>query len=232
MSKYHASRAILILESPWELDSNDANRTSVLPFIDGVAKLTGDTEVHYANFYDESSFQKALDCLCKGTFDNRIVYVAAHGYERTIGDMDITSLLDRISLKSKKYHISGVLLGSCFVGEHADSMEARLQGSSLRWCAGYASEARWLEGTLIDCALIAHMSAREDDDFYHREWIAEELANAIHLFRADFPIGNDYADKPVRLDSSLRFVAQPRGRGNRARDITEWVWAKHKEMSG
>ncbi|MCA1773838.1 MAG: hypothetical protein LC677_15020, partial [Halomonas sp.] len=66
MSTRHASRAILVLESPWELDSQDANRSSVIPFVQGVAKLTGDTDVHHANFYDKKSFEMALECLCKG----------------------------------------------------------------------------------------------------------------------------------------------------------------------
>lgn len=57
MAKRHSSnRAILILESPWELDYSDSNRTSVLPFVEGVGKLAGDTEVYHANFYDKNSF--------------------------------------------------------------------------------------------------------------------------------------------------------------------------------
>lgn len=40
-----ASRAILVLEAPWALDEADAHRTSVLPFIEGIAKLAGDVEV-------------------------------------------------------------------------------------------------------------------------------------------------------------------------------------------
>ena len=63
------------------LDDGDANRSSVLPFIEGVAKLAGDTEVYHANFYDKRSFEMALDCLCKTKFQNTIVYVAAHGYK-------------------------------------------------------------------------------------------------------------------------------------------------------
>ena len=66
MSQHRSRRAILILEAPWELDPDDANRTSVLPFIQGIAKLTNDTEVHYANFYEEDSFEIALNHLCKG----------------------------------------------------------------------------------------------------------------------------------------------------------------------
>ncbi|MEL7895849.1 hypothetical protein [Vreelandella neptunia] len=50
MSIRHANRVILVLESPWELDDRDSNRSSVIPFVQWVAKLTGDTDVHYANF--------------------------------------------------------------------------------------------------------------------------------------------------------------------------------------
>lgn len=224
MSKFPSNRAIIVLEAPWELDPDDANRTSVLPFIEGIAKLTGDTEVHYANFYDEKSFQLALDCLCKGSFDSRTVYIAAHGHGRTVGGMDITSLLSKVSFKSKKYHITGVLLGSCFVGGNAASMEVCLEESNLRWCAGYASEAEWLPATLIDCSIIAKMSAAEDEDFDHRDWIIEKLASGILPFSGGHFIGNDYAEVPVRLADSLRFVAQPRGRGHRARDVTSQVW--------
>ena len=57
MSRYQSRLAIVVLESPSELDETDSNRTSVLPFIKGIGKLTGDTAVHYANFYDKSSFR-------------------------------------------------------------------------------------------------------------------------------------------------------------------------------
>lgn len=43
--KQRTSRAIIVLEAPWALDDTDANRTSVLPFVEGVAKYAGDTEV-------------------------------------------------------------------------------------------------------------------------------------------------------------------------------------------
>ena len=65
MKRHSSNRAIFVLECPWELDDGDSNRSSVLPFVEGVAKFAGDTEICHANFYDESSFKKALDCLCK-----------------------------------------------------------------------------------------------------------------------------------------------------------------------
>lgn len=72
-------RAIIVLELPWELDSTDANRSSVLPFISGIAKLAGDTDVLHANFYDESSLLLAAKCLAKSRHKNAVVYDAAHG---------------------------------------------------------------------------------------------------------------------------------------------------------
>ncbi len=80
MPRHHYSnRAILILENPWELDSADCNRTSVLPFVEGIAKLAGDTEVFHANFYDKRSFDRALEILCSARFNNAVIYIAAHG---------------------------------------------------------------------------------------------------------------------------------------------------------
>jgi hypothetical protein len=65
MPKHTSSNCILVIESPWELDGQDSNRSSVVPFIEGIAKLHGDTDVYFLNFYDKSSFKTALDCLCK-----------------------------------------------------------------------------------------------------------------------------------------------------------------------
>ena len=56
--KHNSNRAIFVLESPWELDDGDANRTSVLPFVEGIAKMAGDTEVLFANFYDKRSLSR------------------------------------------------------------------------------------------------------------------------------------------------------------------------------
>jgi hypothetical protein len=41
MPKHTSSNCILVIESPWELDGQDSNRSSVVPFIEGIAKLHG-----------------------------------------------------------------------------------------------------------------------------------------------------------------------------------------------
>jgi len=228
MRRHSSNRAILVLESPWGLDSDDTNRSSVLPFIEGVAKLAGDTEVYHANFYDKSSFIKALDCLCKRRFKNTIVYIAAHGYKKKIGKVPIDDLMSMIGEESKKCNITGLMLGSCFVGGNTITMEVYVEGTNLKWCAGYSSTARWLEGTLIDCAILSNMSSLDDEDYYDKEGIIQAFGQSISGFSETFNIGEDYKDRPVKLSDSMQFVIQPKGKGNKARTVSEEVFNAHK----
>ena len=224
MSIHHANRAILVLESPWELDDRDANRTSVIPFIEGVAKLIGGTDVHYANFYDKFSFEKALECLCKGELDSRIVYIAAHGYDTEIVGIPMLELLLIVARYSKRYRIDGVLMGSCFVGQNSTTMEVCIEESRLRWCVGYTSATNWLDGTLIDCKLLAALSQLKDDNFFKPDAAIEAIQSSLELFDPLAPIGVDSDEQCVSLRDGMNFVLQLRGKGQRARNITECVW--------
>jgi len=221
--KHKSGRAILVLEAPWELDSSDSNRSSVLPFVEGVAKLSGDTEVYHANFYDKSSYQKALDCLCKSKFENTIVYVAAHGSTDKIGNLRLLDALIKIGIKSRDYNITGVMLGSCFVGENNTTMEVCIEDTNIKWCAGYTSSSYWLIGTMIDCAIISEMSQFDIKDF-DRQTIINSLGYAISGFSISSEIGTDYENNAVRLDKSLQFVIQPSGRGQRARTVSNEIF--------
>ena len=127
--------AILVLESPWKLDDHDAHRSSVLPFVQGIAKMHGNTEVYCLNFYNKSSFDVALECLCRQKFDNTIVYVAAHGSKTHVGDVSIKHILTRINENSRKFNIKGLMLGSCFAGSKTYLLEALTEDSKLTWCA-------------------------------------------------------------------------------------------------
>lgn len=229
MKKKHSSnRAILVLEAPWELDAADSNRTSVMPFVDGVAKYSGDTEVYHANFYDKSSFEKAISCLCKTKFSNTIIYIAAHGYKKEIGNMKLMDALLLIGKKSREYNITGVMLGSCFVGGNNTTLEVCLEGTNLKWCAGYSSSSYWLGGTMIDCSILAHMSQLDPDDFYERDVIIATLGRAISQFSGSYQIGTDYREAPVSLENSLQFVVQISGQGQRAKTVSSEVLALQK----
>jgi hypothetical protein len=220
MTKRHAHRAILVLESPWGLDAADANRSSVLPFVEGVAKYAGDTEVFHANFYDKSSFEKALACLCRTRYSNTIVYIAAHGSERKIGGVNILDALREVNRNSRDYNITGVLLGACYTGSATATMEECIEGGAIRWCVGYASSASWLEGTLIDCALLSAMSEVDEEEYRDPDSLTDALADALTPFDGSFAIGHDKRDKPVALRNSLRAVIRPARQGTRAREVS------------
>lgn len=228
MSSISTNRAILILESPWELDNDDSNRTSVLPFVEGVAKLAGNTEVYHANFYDKKSFQQALDCLCKTKFESTIIYIAAHGYKKKVGKVNIADLIFMVGERSKQFNITGLMLGSCFVGEHTSTMEVFVEGTNIRWCAGYASSTKWLQGTMVDCAILSGLSILDDDDFEDKDCIIEAFANAIAPFASNYPIGCDYDGELTSLEDSMQFVVQQKGQGNRAKVVTEEVFTEKK----
>lgn len=227
MKKPHAHRAILVLESPWGLDDADANRSSVIPFIEGVAKLAGDTEVFHANFYDKSSFAKALDCLCKTRYRNTTVYIAAHGSERRVGNVDLLEALIQINSRSRDYNITGVLLGACYAGKASSTLQACIEESAIRWCVGYASSAKWMEGTLIDCAILSVMSELTEADHRDADRLTEALAEALAPFSASYPIGEDGKDRPVTLKDSLQAVVQPAGQGYKARNVSGQVFHAH-----
>lgn len=223
MKKQHSSRrAILVLESPWGLDASDANRTSVLPFIEGVGKFSGDVEVLHANFYDASSFKKALDCLVKARYENAILYVASHGSLDSIGDMKTIDLLFEIGEVSRGVNITGVLLGACLAGKNTSRMEVYTEGTNLRWCAGYSTSVAWLEGTLLDCSILAKMLYLDDDDFDDAELIIDALAEAIAPFSKSYGIGSRKGE--TRLDQSMEFVIQAKGQGKRAKSMTNEVF--------
>lgn len=230
MNRYLSRRAILVLESPWELDETDANRTSVLPFVEGVGRLAGDTVIHYANFYDKSSFQKGLECLCKGDLKGRIVYVAAHGERDQVGNVKLMDLLLAIAEKSEEYQIDGVVLGACFAGGATIDMETCIQGSRLRWCIGYNAAIDWLPASLVDCSILSAMSTLRSDVYKHRERLVAKISGAMELFNPNMEIGVDANDDAVTLQEALSVVVQPVGQGHRAKEVSEEVWSGHTAL--
>ncbi|MCU6665066.1 hypothetical protein D3C75_256150 [compost metagenome] len=224
-----SKNAILVLESPWKLDDYDANRSSVLPFVQGIAKMHGNTEVYSLNFYNKASFDLALECLCRQKFDNTIVYVAAHGSKTHIGDVSLKHILTKINEKSRKFNIKGLMLGSCFAGSKTWLLEGFTEDSKLTWCAGYSSSCYWLQGTMIDCAIIHRALSIEDEHYQNREDMEEAFAAAIAPFAPNSVIGTNAKDESVALSQSLQFVIQPEGRGFRARLSSEPIFEKAEE---
>ncbi|HBP1718561.1 TPA: hypothetical protein ACQT3E_002137 [Pseudomonas aeruginosa] len=231
MPRHHYSnRAILILENPWELDGGDCNRSSVLPFVEGIAKLAGDTEVFHANFYDKRSFDRALEILCSPRFNNAVIYIAAHGSKSKVGGVKLEDILFEIGDHSKSTNITGIMLGACFAGTDTDRIEVFMQGTNVKWCAGYASSCEWLPATMIDCSIMASMLELDEDELSDRETMIEQLAHALAPFSRTYVIGEDADDNLMTLEESIRVVMQPSGRGNRARHVTEEVLEERDKL--
>ena len=229
MSISSNKNAILVLESPWKLDDHDAHRSSVLPFVQGIAKMHGNTEVYCLNFYNKNSFDLALECLCRQKFDNTIVYVAAHGSKTHVGDVSLKHILSTINEKSRKFNIKGLMLGSCFAGSKTYLLEALTEDSKLTWCAAYSSSCYWLHGTMLDCALIHSALNIQDKEYKTHKEMQKAFADAIAPFAPNGVIGNDSQDEPVALSDSLQIVIQPEGRGFRARLSSEEIFERAKE---
>lgn len=230
MPRKYANSAIIVLESPWELDSTDANRSSVLPFINGIAKLAGDTDVLHANFYDESSLLSAVSCLAKSRHRNAVVYVAAHGSGGEVGSVELLSVFAAIQVIAKECNVTGVLIGSCFGGECITTLQVGIEASPLRWCASYASSAFWLQGTLIDCAILESMLDLPAAAYKNGDKMIARLAEAISPFSPTYHIGDDEDDAPVSLGESLQFVIQPEGKRQPARNVSAEVFALHEVL--
>lgn len=223
----NVNRAIWILEAPWGLDAQDSNRASVLPFIEGVGKHLPNIEVFHANFYDKSSFEKAFDCLSKCKSLNTTVYIAAHGSKKKIGGVNIIDLLITIARKSVEFNITGVMLGSCYAGGNTSTMEVCIQESKIKWCAGYSASCNWLEGTMIDCSIIAAMTnINRLSTCDSEDTLVDALSRALAPFSTAYYIGKNYSNQPHALGDSMEFVVQPSGQGKKARTVTKKVFDK------
>ena len=200
-----------------------------MPFIEGIARLAGDTEAYHANFYDKSSFAHALNCLCKTKFENTIVYVAAHGFKKKISNIDIVHLLCEIGARSKECNITGVMLGSCYVGGNTTELEVCLTGNNIRWIAGYSSSSEWLIGTMIDCAIITKMLGVDELDYDSADQVIEHFGHAVSPFSKTYAIGDDYNENPTSFEESLQVVIQPTGKGYNPRTVSKEVFAAYSE---
>lgn len=212
-----ASRSIVVLEAPWSLHEQDQLRVSVLPFIQGMAQACGDIDVLHTRFFDKSSFDQALEHLTSGSkYDNTVVYIAGHGSGRKIQGVDIRHMMFQVGQLSKSKNISGILLGSCLVGDNTTTMETYLTETALRWMAGYRCSVGWMEGTLIDLSILEWVLDKtfdiksEDIEYYK-----DIFALATKLFDNAACIGEYENGLDAKMGDALVFAIQPTGRGRR-----------------
>ena len=123
----------------------------------------------------------------------------------------------------------GLMLGSCFAGSKTEKLEMFIEGRKLTWCAAYSSSCYWLQGTMLDCALLHCALNIEDAHYKTHEEMQQAFAEAVAPFAPTGIIGTDSKDQPVALSESLQIVIQPEGRGFRARLSSEGIFERAEE---
>ncbi len=213
--------ALIILERPWGYGKEDQNVVSVLPYFQGLERLNGGFDLYHTNFYEAKSFKMALDELTKMHYDNYYVYIACHGSGLRMGKMNLTTVLGEINAKAQERNITGVILGSCLVGNNTGHLEVYTESSSINWKIGYKCSVDWLEGTLLDLKLFYHLIDLSDAKLSNKELILGKVKDALKTYDPLAPIGEDKNEKLMSLEDSLTVVIQPKGQGNKAKDYSE-----------
>jgi hypothetical protein len=94
-----SNKAILILENIWwDLSERDGNKTSVLPFFEGISRRNEDVQIYYMTFVDAKSFEKSLDHLLTAVQERLYIYVASHGYGKRLGSINFSNISKMIGL--------------------------------------------------------------------------------------------------------------------------------------
>ena len=231
-----SKRAVLILEGPWNMDQHDANRSSVLPFFEGMAKQFHDVEVIYSRYYDLRSFRLALEEITAPEFKSSIIYIAGHGDGKTVSGANIKKVFQECSLASSKVNARGVVIGSCFSAgtDNApldDEIISMIHDSNISWAAAYNCASYWFAGTMIDCAMTRQMLMANEKILSKKESIASELAKAISPFSRTYKVGTHSNEVDlVHLSDGLVFFAQSAGQGHKAQEITGQVWDKWERL--
>lgn len=218
------SNALIILERPWGYDDEDQNVVSVLPYFQGLDRLDDSFDLYHTNFYEAKSFKMALDELTKMDYDNYYVYIACHGSGLRMGKMNLTTVLGEINTKAQERNITGVILGSCLVGNNTAHLEVYTESSSINWKIGYKCSVDWLEGTLLDLKLFYHLIGLSDVCLSDKEVILGKVKDALNTYDSSAAIGEDKNEIPMALEDSLTVVIQPKGQGHKAKDYSHLLF--------
>ena len=160
-------RSILVLESPWDVQS--VRSTSVWPFISEFSRIYG-PEAFHQTFTDTQSFRHWVHCFnrekCHG---DKLLYIAAHGSQgriaglkRKINGRMLSSILKDCS------SISHAHFGSCFFGTDSNLRSLLSTVPHLRYVAGYSKDVDWIESMSLDLLMLARLSRRELNEKHAR----------------------------------------------------------------
>lgn len=227
-----ASKAIIVLESPWWTPDINKARASVLPFLQGMANYMENFSVYHSTFYERGGFKAALHDDLTHTKEGRLyLYVAAHGSRKCLGGMDntqgirLSSVLNDVRSLHHSTNIEGILFGACEIGGSVQDFIDALVGTRIAWIFGYSCEIDWLGSTILDLAVFENMMRLKEDDLKNRNKIINAFVKSLKKFDCDYTIGARDGEK-IPLKDAITLVTKPRGRGNVPQDSTDLLTEK------
>lgn len=192
--------ALLVLEQPWSAVSDDPQQTSLRPMFEFLEKIS-EIPVFHAQFYDESSLERALfhlvDAACLEGVSHLMLYIAGHGKAKNLYSPDgckvkLTEIFRLISLYGTPY-ISGLILDACDLGQNRKVIEDGIQDTELRWVFGYEYSVDFVASTLINFRLISEVGKLPRHKVTSSKILKKTIQKALNTFNLDWPIA--YSDK-------------------------------------
>lgn len=226
--------ALLVAESPWYTPNVNQGAASSLPFFEGVKKLNNDSatdrrfNIYHCNFYDNSSFDSAIEHLAKASEERQILYVGAHGSAESIAGAEIEHIADVVADAGGR--IKGLIVSSCFVGSNdkvAKASELGFKPNTFKevrgpnWILAYKYSVDWLSSVMLETSVIHHFSmAYMEGTINSKAQILDVFNNALALFNPNANFGRDSDKHDVTLAECIRVWVRPQG-AEFAKDVTE-----------
>ncbi|MWK54662.1 hypothetical protein GO594_01610 [Pseudomonas otitidis] len=182
--------ALLLLESPWWTPEANPTRASALPFFQGLERLYDYFNIYYSTFHDTQGFEAALSLDLSHTREKRqILYIGAHGSERSIANGRASTILEKVALHGDR--IEGVIISSCLVGARDSNLWAPMLVNQTRWVFAYRRSVSWLTSQLLELAILEELIFAPESYADDREALLELFARALNRFNPSSLVGEN-----------------------------------------
>lgn len=203
---------LLVLEQPWWPPKDDPKRSSVLPFLEGIARFNN-IELRYSTFYDAQGFKLALETDLTHTIEGRqILYIGMHGDWNKKSAREAAEIMECIRDFGEK--IEGVILSSCYFGNRIDNLKIALSKSAngsygARWIFGYRYAVNWMETALIDMSVLNEIINKKS--LKKRDDIIDNFYYALNIYNKNAIIASDRNNNEKTLSDSIQLVIRGQG---------------------
>lgn len=222
--------AILILEAPWKLRANDQNTVSVLPFFEGLERLSGKFDLYHSHFYESTSFSMALDNLTRVEYERCYIYIACHGTKKQINDIDMVEVLEILNTKAKLHNVVGVVFGACLVGSNIEQLINFMKSSSTKWCFAYKCAVDWFDGTMLDLAIFRRLLNIREPELSSEIKILDHFKHVLRFYKPESYIGwhdNEHEDEEdviMNIEESFTLTIHAGGQGKKPKDYSDHLF--------